>query len=134
MSTVKYYGSDQPVKIARCDYIPFDFSRKNRRRYWGLYNDPGNRLNTNDMVKERVVEGYPLFQDEQNDWASGVSVESEGHGLILVKESNKTVNNYGHQTGAFYCTPGGDRGDRMRSEARGDNYGIQVQLKIFVSC
>lgn len=103
----KYYGSRQAVKIARGEYIPIDFSKPNRRRYWGLYNDPGNRVNTKDMVKEEVKTGFPLFWDEQNTWASGLAIEREEEGLILVKESNKTVNNYGHQTGAFYCTPKG---------------------------
>lgn len=103
----KYYGSRQPVKIARNEYIPIDFSQPNQRRYWGIYNDPGNRVNTKDMVKEKIIKGWPIFQDEQNTWANGLSVESGGEGLILVKESNKTVNNYGYQTGSFYCTPNG---------------------------
>jgi len=59
------------------------------------------------MVKEKIVQGYPVFQDEQNTWANGLVVEAEGEGLILVKESNKTVNKYGHQTGSFFCTPNG---------------------------
>ncbi|GAA3612861.1 hypothetical protein Q4Q39_03990 [Flavivirga amylovorans] len=105
INTRKYYGSRQPIKIARTEYIPVDFSLPNQRRYWGLYNDPGNRVNTKDMVKEKVVQGWPIFQDEQNTWANGVSIESDGEGLILVKESNKTVNKYGHQTGSFFCTP-----------------------------
>ncbi|MCF8714689.1 hypothetical protein JM658_07585 [Joostella atrarenae] len=103
----KYYGSNQPIKIARTEYVPVDFSLENKRRYWGYYNDPGNRVNTKDMVKEEVVEGWPLFSDEQNTWASGLSIETGNEGLILLKESNKTVNNYGHQTGSFYCTPKG---------------------------
>ncbi len=107
MSTYNYYGSRQPVKIARCEYIPVDFSQPNQRRYWGIYNDPGNRVNTKDMVQEKVIKGWPLFQDEQITWANGLSIESKGEGLILVKESNKTVNKYGYQTGAFYCTPKG---------------------------
>jgi len=107
ISTIKSYGSRQPVKIARSEYIPVDFSQPNQRRYWGLYNDPGNRVNTRNMVKEEIKQGYPLFQDEQNSWANGLSIESQGEGLILLKESNKTVNKYGHQTGSIYCTPQG---------------------------
>jgi len=107
LATYNYYGSQQPVKIARSEFIPVDFSQKNRRRYWGIYNDPGNRANTKDMVREKVVRGWPIFQDEQNTWASGLSIEAGENGLILVKESNKTVNKYGHQTGSFYCTPEG---------------------------
>ncbi len=107
LSTYKSYGSDQPLKIARNEFVPVDFSQKNQRRYWGIYNDPGHRVNTKNMVLEEVVKGYPLFQDEENTWASGLSVEAGNEGLILLKESNKTVNKYGLQTGAFYCTPTG---------------------------
>jgi hypothetical protein len=107
MATYIYYGSRQPIKIARNEYIPVDFSQPNQRRYWGIYNDPGNRVNTRDMVQEKVISGWPIFQEEQNTWANGLSIESEGEGLILVKESNKTVNKYGYQTGSFYCTPNG---------------------------
>lgn len=107
IDTYIYYGSRQAIKIARNEYIPVDFSHPNQRRYWGIYNDPGNRVNTKDMVREKVIDGYPIFHDEQNTWANGVSIESEGHGMILVKESNKTANKYGHQTGSFFCTPNG---------------------------
>lgn len=107
LADFSYYGSRQPIKIARNEYIPIDFSQPNQRRYWGIYNDPGNRVNSQDIVKEEVVRGWPVFKDEQNTWASGLSIESEGEGLILVKESNKTVNQYGHQTGSFFCTPNG---------------------------
>ncbi len=106
-TTFKSYGSNQPLKIARNEYITVDFSQKNRRRYWGFYNDPGNRVNSRDMVEEKVINGHPIFQDEENTWASGLSIESDSGGLILVKESNKTVNQYGHQTGSFYCSPKG---------------------------
>lgn len=107
IATYKSYGSNQPIKIARNEFIPVDFAQPNIRRYWGIYNNPGNRVNTEDMVKERVVKGYPVFQDEQNTWANGLVVQQKNEGLIIVKESNKTVNKYGHQTGSFYCTPNG---------------------------
>jgi hypothetical protein len=106
-ATYKSYGSNQPVKIARSEFIPVDFSQRNQRHYWGFYNNPGNRVNTQDMVEEKVMRGFPVFQDEENSWASGLSIESGTDGLILLKESNKTVNQYGHQTGSFYCTPNG---------------------------
>ncbi|MDB4582013.1 hypothetical protein N9164_02555, partial [Draconibacterium sp.] len=69
ITTYKSYGSNQPLKIARNEFIPVDFSKQNQRRYWGIYNDPGNRVNTQDMVKEKIIQGYPIFQDEQNTWA-----------------------------------------------------------------
>ncbi|WP_289062186.1 hypothetical protein [uncultured Zobellia sp.] len=107
LAMYKSYGSNQPIKIARNEFIPVNFAQPNQRRYWGIYNNPGNRVNTDDMIKERIVKGYPIFQDEQNTWANGLVVQAEEEGLILVKESNKTVNKYGHQTGSFYCTPTG---------------------------
>ncbi len=107
LSTQLYYGSRQPLKIARSEWLPVDFSTPTSRTYWGLYNDPGNRVNTEEMLCERTVTGFPLFQDEENTWASGLDVRQGGEGIILLKESNKTVNRYGHQTGAFYCTRGG---------------------------
>ncbi len=107
LGTKKSYGSNQPVKIARNEFIPIDFSKENKRTYWGIYNNPGNRVNTENMVEERTVTGFPIFQDEQNTWANGLNIQFEDDGFILLKESNKTVNKYGHQTGAFYCTPKG---------------------------
>lgn len=107
IATYKSYGSRQPLKIARNEFIPVDFSKANQRHYWGLYNDPGNRVNTKDMVKEKIIQGFPVFQDEQNTWANGLVVKAGTEGLIVVKESNKTVNKYGHQTGSFFCTPSG---------------------------
>jgi hypothetical protein len=93
---------------ARVDHLPVDFSQPNSRRYWGIYNDPGNRLDqSKPMLEEKVITGYPLFQPESIDWASGVAVECGGHGVILVKESPKTVNQPAHLTGAFFATPQG---------------------------
>jgi len=37
------YGHAIAVPSARVDYLPLDFSVKNVRRYWGYFNDPGNR-------------------------------------------------------------------------------------------
>lgn len=103
-----YYGSTQPVKGARTEFLPLDLSVRNERRYWGYYNDPGNRCDqSKDMLREEVVKGFPVFQDEAINWASGIAVEYGDRGVCLVKESNKCVNQQGHNTGSFYSGPAG---------------------------
>jgi hypothetical protein len=103
-------GHTIAVPSARVDYLPLDFSVKNVRRYWGYFNDPGNRHDQScDMLREEVVAGFPIFIDESEDWASGVSVEyGDGDaGVCVVKESPKCVNQPGHYTGSFYAGPQG---------------------------
>jgi len=81
---------------------------KNQRRYWGYFNDPGSRHDqSRDMLKEEVVVGYPVFQDEDINWASGVCTEYGDEGVMVVKESHKCVNQQGHNTGSFYAGPRG---------------------------
>jgi hypothetical protein len=104
----KYYGGTQPVPGGRAEFLPLDFSVKNQRVYWGYYNDPGNRHDQNmDMLKEEVVKGYPLFQLEANNWASGIGVDYGNEGICVIKESPKTVNQQGHNTGSFYSGSNG---------------------------
>lgn len=93
---------------ARTDYIPLDFAVKNERLYWGYYNNPGNRHDqSQDMLKEQTVKGWPIFLREEIDWASGLAVKYGDAGVIVVKESPKTVNQPAHYTGAFYANPWG---------------------------
>lgn len=93
---------------ARVEYLPLDFAVRNERLYWGYYNNPGNRHDqSQDMLKEQVVKGWPIFLREEIDWASGVAVKYGGEGVIAVKESTKTVNHPAHYTGAFYANPSG---------------------------
>ena len=107
-TTTKYYGCTQPVPGARTEFLPLDLSVNNSRRYWGYYNDPGNRHDqSKDMLKEEVIKGYPIFQYEVNTWASGIGIEYGDHGICVVKESNKCVNQQGHNTGSFYIGPNG---------------------------
>ena len=40
----KYCGGKLFRPGARTDFLPLDLSKPNSRRYWGIYNDPGNRL------------------------------------------------------------------------------------------
>lgn len=93
---------------ARVDHLPLDLSIPNRRRYWGIFNDPGNRLDqSKPMLEEKVITGYPVFQPETIDWANGIAIEYGEQGVIQVKESAKTVNQPAYLTGAFFVTPNG---------------------------
>ncbi len=103
-------GHTIAVPGARCEYLPFNFTVENRRRYWGFYNNPGSRRDpSRDMLEEIVVTGYPLFLTEDNNWASGLSVEyNQGEdGVCVIKESPKCVNQQSHCTGSYYSGPDG---------------------------
>jgi len=103
-----YFGHNLSVPSGQTEYVPLDFSVRNERLYWGYYNDPGSRHDqSRDMLKEERVVGYPVFQDEDINWASGVGVDYNGNGLCIVKESHKCVNQQGHNTGSFYVGPKG---------------------------
>ena len=104
------YGNKMERPGPRCDLLPLNFTAENQRRYWGYYNNPGGRHDpARDMLQETVVSGYPLFLSEDNNWASGLSVEYNGgtHGVCVVKESPKCVNQTAHLTGSFYSGPDG---------------------------
>ncbi len=93
---------------ARTEYLPLNFAVKSERLYWGYYNNPGNRHDqSQDMLKEQVAKGWPIFLREDIDWASGVAVKYGDAGVIAVKESPKCVNQQAHYTGAFYANPRG---------------------------
>lgn len=98
------------VPSSRTEYLPLNFKVENARRYWGYYNNPGSRHDpSREMLEETVVTGYPVFITEDNNWASGLSVEySNGNdGICVVKESPKCVNQQAHYTGSFYSGPDG---------------------------
>ncbi|MCX6873507.1 MAG: hypothetical protein NTW21_06825 [Verrucomicrobia bacterium] len=59
------------------------------------------------MLREQTVTGWPIFLREDIDWASGAAVQYGDAGVILVKESPKTVNQPAHYTGAFHANPAG---------------------------
>lgn len=107
-ATYKDSGGTFLKPSARAEYLPLDFSIRNERLYWGYYNDPGNRHDqSQDMLKEQTVKGWPIFLREDIDWASGIAVKYGESGVICVKESPKTVNQASHYTGAFYASPQG---------------------------
>jgi len=98
------------VPSARTENLPVSFSFENARRYWGYYNNPGSRHDPGrEMLEETIVTGYPLFLTEDNNWASGLSVEynNGNDGVCVVKESPKCVNQQAHYTGSFYSGPDG---------------------------
>jgi hypothetical protein len=102
------YGATYLTPSARTDCLPLNFAIKNERLYWGYYNNPGNRHDqSQDMLKEQIVKGWPIFLREEIDWASGMAVKYGDAGLIVVKESPKCVNQQAHYTGAFYANPSG---------------------------
>ena len=104
-STYRESGATFLKPGARTEYLPLDFSVPNVRLYWGYYNNPGNRRDqSQDMLKEQIVKGWPIFLREDIDWASGVAVKYGDSGVILVKESPKTVNQPCYYTGAFFAT------------------------------
>lgn len=107
-TTRNYFGHTLSVPSGQTEYLPLDFSVRNERLYWGYYNDPGSRHDqSRDMLKEERVIGYPVFQDEDINWASGVGIDYDGDGVCVVKESHKCVNQQGHNTGSFYAGPKG---------------------------
>ena len=98
------------VPSARTEYLPLNFKVENARRYWGYYNNPGSRHDpSREMLEETVVTGYPVFITEDNNWASGLSVEynNGNDGVCVVKESPKCVNQQAHYSGSFYSGPDG---------------------------
>jgi hypothetical protein len=104
------YGYKMAIPSARCEYLPLSFTVENARRYWGYYNNPGGRHDpSREMLEEQVVTGYPVFLTEDNNWASGLSVEynNGNDGICAVKESPKCVNQQGHYTGGYYSGPDG---------------------------
>lgn len=106
--SIKSHGGTLLMPGARVDYLPLDISLPNARRYWGYYNDPGNRHDqAHDMLEEKECRGFPIFQAETIDWASGEAVEYGDHGFIIIKESPKCVNQRAHSTGGFFTGPGG---------------------------
>lgn len=104
------YGNMMAVAGARSEYLPVEFKSENQRRYWGYYNNPGGRHDPSRlMLEEKVVTGYPLFETEDVNWASGISVEYNNgkDGMAVVKESPKCVNQKAHLTGSFFSGPKG---------------------------
>lgn len=100
---------DSPDKggfSSRVDYIPLTFGNAVRRAI-GYYNHTQGRNKKETEILEEMFVSTPLADEEVYDWASVMNVEDDSHGLLLVKESHKCVNQMGYQTGAFHCSSSG---------------------------
>ncbi len=90
---------EELIPTGRVDYIPAVVEGK-QRKYFGYYNDTQHRNFAHTPVyREQIANN----ESEMNvvNWASAVSLESDGEGLIILKESHKCVNQYGVDTGEF---------------------------------
>ncbi|MGC9342355.1 MAG: hypothetical protein ACP5E3_06625, partial [Bacteroidales bacterium] len=92
------------VPKARVDYLPFD-SRNLNRRYFGYNNDTQNRHTPVTHFLEEKLNSQ--MRGETVNWASGLSLEDDKEGLILLKESHKCPNQFGVGTGNFRISDSG---------------------------
>lgn len=96
---------------ARVDWVPAG-GEGARWRYFGYDNDTQHRNDWDKpILREEVREAGAAV-----DWASGAAIERAGAGLLLVKESQKCVNQPGAETGGFLSEEGGlaDTGLRLK--------------------
>jgi hypothetical protein len=108
LGEVYVYTKETPLPrdlSPRVDYVPC--TSTGTRIYAGLYSDTQNRNRPDTpLLREEKMSG-PLPHTEIVDWASIAAVESEGEGVMMVKESHKTPNQRGSDTGVFQLTSGG---------------------------
>lgn len=73
------------------------------RRAMGYYNDPQHRNHDDTPILRRERRGGELAETRREiyDWANVLSLQQGDEGLLLVKESNKCVNQAGIDGGAF---------------------------------
>jgi hypothetical protein len=76
------------------------------RHLAGYYNDTQHRYHPDlSILKEETVSGQ-VGRCEVHDWANLIALEnSDGKGVVLVKESHKCVNQTGVDTGSFNVYP-----------------------------
>ena len=79
------------------------------RRAAGYYNDPQHRNHDlTPILRQDAREGALCERTREiYDWANLLTLERDGGGLTLLKESHKCVNQSGIDTGAFVLTPDG---------------------------
>ena len=97
---------DSYVPNARVDYLPLD-GRNLKRRYFGYNNDTQNRHTPMTHMLEEKINSHSVRKEETVNWASGISIEDEDEGVIIMKESHKTPNQYGVGTGNFTLSSSG---------------------------
>lgn len=90
----------------RVDFVPVNATGMTRR-YVGYYNDTQHRNSHNTPLIREEIASEPLSHNENNTWASVLFAEDGSDVLIMVKESHKSVNQYGHDTGDFDVSPMG---------------------------
>jgi hypothetical protein len=90
----------------RVEFLPVN-AKNYKRTYFGYYNDTQHRnTDSTPIIREEKRTGS-LKTEEQVDWSSGMILEKDNYGLIVVKESHKCVNQPGHDTGSFLCSEAG---------------------------
>ena len=90
--------------LQRLDTLPVDF-KDSKRAFFGYYSDTQNR---NDNFLDLLLEGsedHPMTHSRVSEWSNAACVEKDGFGVALLKESHKCVNQRGHDTGTFVCSP-----------------------------
>jgi len=87
------------------DFLPLSLSGRTRRGI-GYYGDTQFR-NSLSLPFYREEVRRTSVTTETWDWNNLLSVEDAHGGVVLVKESHKTVLHQGHQTGSFQCTAEG---------------------------
>jgi len=99
------------------DYLPLSGLGKTRR-YMGYYNDTQHRNKWNTPIYRELLVDADKALDENINWASIISVEDGGQGVMMVKESHKCVNQYGVDTGDFLWSEGGvkNTGTSLRAD------------------
>ncbi|HLP37694.1 hypothetical protein [Lacibacter sp.] len=90
----------------RVEFIPVN-AKKQKRFYFGYFNDTQHRnTDSTPLLKEQVIE-TAFTSPEIINWANGMCVQGGKNGLLVIKESHKCVNQFGHDTGEFICTEDG---------------------------
>ncbi len=96
------YAESLPLDAAAC-----------RRLAAGYYNDPQHRNRDDTPILRQETHDGPLAgaggRREIYDWCNLLTLERDGAGLTLVKESNKCVNQAGFDGGAFVLDERGVR-------------------------
>ncbi len=87
------------------DRLPLELDRA-RRSLIGYHSDTQNRNDPHLDLLLEVEEDRRLTHPSLCNWANAICIERDGLGVALVKESHRTVNQRGHDTGEFICLPG----------------------------
>lgn len=98
-------SGEKLIPTGRVDFIPCILEETNVK-FIGYFNDTQHRNKPETpLIKEENLE----YRNEaiQNNWSSVVSIEKNGNGVVVVKESHKCANQYGVDTGVFEINENG---------------------------